>query len=159
MKTNHSKHSGFFERQLKITISIRRQTHRDFQLRNISLGLNNARYVFQLTIPDIFLDDSWSLRRENASVGDRGRLPLGLCRVSTSEKKNPHLTNTNTMAFTNTKTLTSQIQIRWHSQIQKNIYLTNTNVMAFTDIKAITVTTTTKSSTNAKPMKSQRCTF
>ena len=120
MKTNHSKHSGFFERQLIITISIRRQTHHDFQLRNISLGLNNARYVFQLTIPEIFLDDSWSLRRENASVGDRGRLPLGLCRVSTSEKKNTHLTNTNTMTFTNTKTLTSQIQIQWHSQIQKH---------------------------------------
>ena len=120
MKTNHSKHSGFFQRQLKITISIRRQTHYDFQLRNISLGLNNARYVFQLTIPDIFLDDSWSLRRENASVGDRGRLPLGLCRVSTSEKKNTHLTNKNTMAFTNTKMLASQMQIQWHSQIQNN---------------------------------------
>ena len=53
MKTNHSKHSGFFERQLKITISIRRQTHCDFQLRNISLGR-----LFHLTILEIFHDAS-----------------------------------------------------------------------------------------------------
>jgi hypothetical protein len=59
MKTNHSKHSGFLERQLKITISIRRQTHCDFQLRNISLVK-----LFHLTILEIFHDASWSLRRE-----------------------------------------------------------------------------------------------
>ena len=59
MKTNHSKHSGFFERQLKITISMRRQTHCDFQLRNISLVR-----LFHLTILEIFHDASWSLRRE-----------------------------------------------------------------------------------------------
>ena len=53
MKTNHSKHSGFFERQLKITISIRRQTHCDFQLRNISLVR-----LFHLTILEIFHDAS-----------------------------------------------------------------------------------------------------